>query len=467
MARQTYNYSPVLWGIVITLAACSFVTTAEAFNRSLEWGKRHHHHRCTHHHPDAQYCRARQSPEQLTSYKSNQHAAFINDRITNYKIQTVVIDPGHGGHDKGCRGAHTQEKHIVLAMAKHLGAAIRQRYPQIEIIYTRTTDVFVPLHERARLANQHQADLFISIHCNYISVDYVRGSETYVMGLHKATDNLAVAKRENAAILLEDNYQKNYDYDPDSPEEHILLSMFQHAYLEQSIAFAEKVEYELQQYAGRRSRGVKQAGFLVLRETTMPSVLIESGFLSNVSEEEYLRTPAGQQQIAQAIFRAFVQYKEEVERNSQTAPSTYNRPPAAATRTTKSSVPIRYQSSITTESHSASESFTAKVGDDFITSTIAQTLGNAERPRVEFVVQLAASPTPIATTDRRWADLAGTVEIIREDGYIKYQLRHFRNFAEADHVRAYLQRRGFEDCFVGAYQGGRRISLQAAQKSIE
>lgn len=231
-----------------------------------------------------------------------------------YRIKTVVIDPGHGGKDAGCRGAHSREKHIALEIAKKLGTTIEVAYPTIRVIYTRTVDKFVPLHQRAAIANRNKADLFISIHCNYISkASYVNGSETYVMGLHTANENLEVAKRENASILLEENYQKHYDYDPNSTEGHIMLSMFQNAFLEQSILFAEKVENHIHHDANRKSRGVKQAGFLVLRETTMPSVLIEAGFLSNAKEEGFLRQHAGQQQMANAIFNAFRAYKNEVE----------------------------------------------------------------------------------------------------------------------------------------------------------
>lgn len=231
-----------------------------------------------------------------------------------FEVKTVVIDAGHGGHDPGCSGANSREKHIALALSKKLAQLMQERMPGLRVILTRDKDVFIPLQERAAIANRNNADMFISIHCNYMpGSSATRGSETYVMGLHTADENLEVAKRENAAILHEDNYKENYGgYDPNSPEGHIMLSMFQNAFLDQSILLANKVEERFAE-AERRSRGVKQAGFLVLRETAMPSILIEAGFLSSRREEAYLKTAAGQEVIANAILEAFVEYKYEIE----------------------------------------------------------------------------------------------------------------------------------------------------------
>lgn len=250
-----------------------------------------------------------------------------------YRVQTVVIDAGHGGHDPGCLGASSREKHLALAISLRVAEQLREAFPELRVILTRDKDVFVPLHERAAIANRNQADLFISIHCNFMPrLDWVHGSETYVMGLHTAEHNLQVAKRENSAILLEADYEQNYDYDPNSPEGHIMLSMFQNAYLDQSIRFAERVEANFEQVAERNSRGVKQAGFVVLKETAMPSVLVETGFLSNRDEEAFLKDAAGQDQVARVIVRAFAEYKQEVEYDALAeapAPKT-EEPPAPA-----------------------------------------------------------------------------------------------------------------------------------------
>lgn len=223
-------------------------------------------------------------------------------------VQKVVIDAGHGGKDPGGMGANSQEKHIALKIAQLLAIGIRTNFPDVEVIMTRADDTFIPLYERAAIANREGADLFISIHANIMpgsSATY--GTETFVMGQHVAKHNLAVAKRENASILLEDNVQENYGYDPNSDEGHIMMSMFQHAFLERSILFAELVENEFAD-AGRKSRGVKQAGFVVLKQTTMPSVLVETGFMSNSDEEAYLLSGVGQQKLANAILKAFSSY---------------------------------------------------------------------------------------------------------------------------------------------------------------
>ena len=221
----------------------------------------------------------------------------------------VVVDAGHGGHDPGACGKKSKEKDIALDIALKIGNQLKASNPEVHIIYTREKDIFIPLHKRIAIANDNKADLFISIHCNYVNNPKVCGTETFVMGLHRAEENLEVAKRENSAVLLENEYETNYEgYDPNSPIGHILLSMFQNLYLDHSIELASKVENYLEKRKRTRSRGVKQAGFVVLRQATMPSVLIETGFLSNPKEEKYLLSASGQKEMANSISKGIVSY---------------------------------------------------------------------------------------------------------------------------------------------------------------
>ena len=224
-------------------------------------------------------------------------------------LKTIVIDAGHGGKDSGCLGKHSQEKHIALDIALLLGEKIKSEFPEIKVIYTRTEDVFIPLHLRAKVANKNNADLFISIHCNAFSNSNIRGTETYVMGLHKAAENLETAKRENAALQYEDNYDPEYDdFDPESPEGHIFLSMYQNENLDNSIAIAAEIEKAFSNSELSKSRGVKQAGFYVLRKATMPSILVETGYLTNTTDEKFLRSNQGKEKIVNAIINGLGRY---------------------------------------------------------------------------------------------------------------------------------------------------------------
>ncbi len=233
--------------------------------------------------------------------------------LDGYKIKTIVIDAGHGGHDTGCHGSEAYEKHVTLSVATKLGNMIRSAYPDIKVIYTREADYFVELKERANIANRNNADLFISVHCNANPKKSPYGTETYLMGLHKAEENLEVAKRENNVVELEENYQSSYDgFDPASPESQIIFSLYQNAFIEQSAVLAQSIEDEYSG-AGRSSRGIKQAGFLVLWRTAMPAVLTETGFLTNSEEEMMMKTEDGQYNIAACIFRGFANYKQKME----------------------------------------------------------------------------------------------------------------------------------------------------------
>ena len=234
-------------------------------------------------------------------------------------VHTLVIDPGHGGMDPGAIGpSGHHEADLALAVSLSFGKMVAEAFPDVKIIYTRTIDKFVSLADRADMANKAKADLFICIHLNSATNRDAYGTSTYVLGLHRTDDNLEIAKRENAVIDLEGDRNKNYEFDPNTPEGHIIMSMKQNAFLDQSILIASSIEDELAALAKRKSRGVKQAGFWVLYKTAMPSLLAEVGFISNPTEEQYLASATGQNNIASSIFKAFRTYKNTIEGNSTT-----------------------------------------------------------------------------------------------------------------------------------------------------
>jgi N-acetylmuramoyl-L-alanine amidase len=252
-------------------------------------------------------------------------AASFSSKIRPFGVRTIVIDAGHGGKDPGCHGKKHLEKDIALAVALKLGSYIQENLKDVKVVYTRTTDVFVELQERADIANRAKADLFISIHCNSACVrdkklkrdicrEGTNGAETFVMGIKNEEGNLNVAKRENSAILMEDNYVQRYEgFDPNSDESYIIMSMFTDTYLDRSLSFATKIQKQYGQKVGRTDRGVKRASLWVLWRTSMPSVLTEIGYLTNPEEELFLGSEQGQEYVASGLFRAFREYKDDLE----------------------------------------------------------------------------------------------------------------------------------------------------------
>ena len=237
---------------------------------------------------------------------------------------TVVIDAGHGGKDPGAKGRTLKllEKDVNLNVALRLGEMITNNHPDVRVVYTRKTDVFIELNQRARIANKEKADLFISIHTNAAESRLASGTETFVLGLARTDEHLEVAKRENAAILYEDNYEEKYEgFDPNSTESYIIFEFIQHKYLEQSINVASDIQREFAQTAKRSDRGVRQAGFLVLRKTSMPCVLVELGYISNPDEEKYLSSLANQKILATCIYKGFEKMKLAYDKKSQSPTS--------------------------------------------------------------------------------------------------------------------------------------------------
>ncbi|WP_343604638.1 N-acetylmuramoyl-L-alanine amidase [Fluviicola sp.] len=344
-------------------------------------------------------------------------------------IRTVVIDAGHGGKDPGCHGSSAHEKHVCLAMALELGKKIKEAYPEIKVVFTRDKDVFVELDDRAKIANKANADLFICIHANSASPT-AYGTETYVLGLHKTEAQAKIADRENSTIYLEaDKGEKYKDFDM-SPDAIIARQLQLSVFLDQSIIFADKLQSEFKAI-GRYDRGVKQAGFLVLYKTTMPSVLIETGFLTNKEEEKFLADTTGQKKMAGAMFVAFEKYKAGLEgvdyktRGTQ-EPITTNNPGTTNTPVEKTDL----------------------------------------KDKIVFRIQVETSETKISPTSTRFK--RHEVYEYQQDRLFKYTVGEFVNdFTAANNYKNELRQKDFPNAFVVAFQNGERISLEKAIKLAE
>lgn len=263
----------------------------------------------------------------MNIYFKNAFLVFLNIVILVFSVEaqtemstqltSVVIDAGHGGRDSGARIGKTYEKHIVLDIALKLGQFIEKEYPNVNVIYTRKTDIFVPLYKRVTIANKANAQLFLSIHANYCGTPSVYGTETYTLGNHKSADNLRVAKKENAAILLEKDHSVRYEgFDPNDPISYVVFELLQSRFQQQSINLAALIQNKFKTHAKRRDRGVRQAGFLVLKNISMPGALLEVGFLSNPNELKYLKSAKNRTQIAKSIFKGFQQFKNDFDKRS-------------------------------------------------------------------------------------------------------------------------------------------------------
>lgn len=254
---------------------------------------------------------------------------LFSQKKDTYRVRTVVIDPGHGGAKPGAQGSRSWEKNITLAVAKKFGKLVEDNYPNVKVIYTRTTDVDISLAERARIANRNKADLFISIHANSHPTTSPTGVETFVMGLSESKANLEVAKKENADILLEADYKSDADYkdfDPNSPESWVVLAFYQNSYLDKSLNLAQAIQNQYKNSLKTINRGVKQAELFVLYKTTCPSVLTEIGFISNPTEEAFMLSDEGQAKIAICLFNAFMHYKATEEGTNKPANPVFNIP---------------------------------------------------------------------------------------------------------------------------------------------
>ena len=338
------------------------------------------------------------------------------------KHWVIVIDAGHGGKDPGAIGSFSSEKNITLAIALKAGSFIEQNIRNVTVIYTRKNDEFVELKDRPAIANSNNADLFISIHVNWAKSRNIHGSETYVMGLAKDEQNLEVAMKENEVILLENDYSTSYEgFDPKSPESYVMFSLMQNIFLGQSTSFASRIQTEYKDKNRSLDRGVKQAGFWVLFMTTMPSVLTETGFITNPEEEKFLNSRAGQDEIASSIGRACSEYISDIDSKSSKFP-VQNENPQPGTDTV---VPSSTQS-----------------GD------------------IVFMIQIATSSAKVDLKPENFNGLKDVIEIAGQ-GQSKYATGSFDEYTDAVNYRKEIESL-FPDAFVIAVRDNKILPLQQA-----
>jgi len=344
----------------------------------------------------------------------------------NIGIKTVVIDPGHGGKDPGAVGVKkTYEKDVALSVSLKLGALIKKNHPDIKVVYTRSTDVFIGLAERAKKANSISADLFISVHANAAANKSAHGAEVWVLGLHKSEAALEIAKKENSSILMEDDHGTKYqDFNPKDPDAYIGLAMRQNAYLDQSLTLANSVQTRFVGEAKRKNRGVKQAGFMVLYRTTMPSILVELGFLSYAPEEKFLASADGQVKMANSLYNGFKEYKIKIDGVNSIVKGD------SVENVVKIDPPIEIKPE------------PVKIKDKPV-----------------FKVQIAASSVSIGTEP---SNFKGVEEVEQHEinGIYKYTVGNFLTFEEAKARQKEVKKLGFDAAFIIAFYNGKKITIQ-------
>ena len=392
---------------------------------------------------------------------------------------TLVIDAGHGGKDAGAPGKYSYEKNINLKVALAFGRYVEKNCPDVKVIYTRKTDVFIPLHERAAIANRNKADVFISIHTNSVaSKKPISGLETYTMGMRRSGEKLSAAMRENDVILIEDNYQQHYSgFDPRSPESYIMFEVLNDKNMLESVELAKGIQKNVCRTANRPNKGVKQDAFLVLRETSMPACLIELGYITTPSEEAYLNAPSNQEAMGRGIYQAFVEYKarathqpmpvkveepvvpeqsvkEEapVKQEVQETPVVPAETPEVAVKQdapAKQEAPVKQEQPVQKET-SVKPAQPAK----------ADTLKTVAAAAPVFKVQFLASNTRIKAGDARFKGLEG-VDSYQEGGLWKYTVGSTESYAEVRQLRAQVVK-VFPQAFIVAFKNGEKIDTQKA-----
>lgn len=362
----------------------------------------------------------------------------------------LVLDAGHGGHDPGAIGSFSKEKNINLSVALKVGQLINQNCSDVKVIFTRKTDIFIPLNQRTEIANNAGADLFISIHTNSAPTKVARGTETFSLGLSRSSANLAVAKRENSVILMEDDYKKRYaGFNPNSSESYIMFEFIQDKHMEQSVSLATLIQRQYKSSSCRQDRGVHQDIFLVLKTSAMPSVLTELGFISNPEEEQYLNSEEGMNSLAKSIFKAFLQYK--IKHDS---------------RVSKEKIPYRPVEEMDFKEPKDTSNITK-------TDTIVKPTKKNTEPKPKekekkreanneliFKVQLFVSTQKLKTNDSRLKGLS-PIEIFNENGIYKYTYGNTSNYNEIIKIKKEISQQ-FKDAFIVAFKNGEKINTNTA-----
>ena len=376
---------------------------------------------------------------------------------------TLVIDAGHGGHDAGALGASSKEKNINLNVALAFGNYVERNCPDVKVVYTRKTDVFVTLHERANIANRHKADLFVSIHTNALPAGkQARGLETYTLGMNRANENFDVAKRENAVILYEKDYEQHYEgFDPNSSESYIMFEFMQDKNMAQSVDLAKMVQKRACSSANRQNKGVKQAGFLVLRETSMPSCLIELGFITTPQEEQQLNTRECIDALGYGIFQAFVDYRNKYDKTIIVpfeAPERQVMENQAQERVQKESEGGKTQAA-------EQEKDNVPRSESKMVNEVPEQKPATDSEAPIFKIQVLTSTTLIRQGDKRLKGLDG-VDYYKDGGIYKYTIGASANYNEIYRLRKTMVGK-FPQAFIIAFKGGQRTDVVEAIKEFK
>lgn len=381
---------------------------------------------------------------------------------------TLVIDPGHGGHDAGARGAISMEKNINLTVALRFGKYVEQNMPEVRVIYTRKQDVFIPLHERANIANRANADLFISVHTNALPAGKVaRGFETYTLGMHRAKDNLDVAMRENSVISMEKGFEQTYEgFDPKSSESYIIFEFIQGKNMERSVELARMIQRSVCDSGCRPDKGVHQAGFLVLRETSMPSCLIELGFITTPDEERLLNDNAKVDDIAKGIYEAFAKYKNKYDRSVSVPYRAANRQESTLPKIVPDSYKEEAENRRVKKQEPVRRTRVSKTDDsDRKADTVASQSRNAPKDAPVFKLQIFVGNRNLRKGD---AHFKGETEFdsFQEGNLVKYTLGASTNYNEIYRLRKEKMEK-FPEAFIIAFKNGEKYDVNQAIREFK